>query len=91
MRLVGASNKFIRGPYIVNGIIYGVIAGILSLVIAAPLIAAASRYIGAFVSEVNLMSYFYGNFASLLSYQLIFGIFLGAISSLIAVRRYLKI
>ena len=33
MRLVGASNNFIRGPYIVEGILYGILAGILSFAI----------------------------------------------------------
>lgn len=91
IRLVGASNKFVRGPYVVNGILYGIIAGVLSLIVAAPLVALASPYLSAFMPEVNLSDYFYGNFAKLLVYQLGFGIFLGSVSSVIAVRRYLKI
>lgn len=91
MRLVGASNKYIRGPHVVNGILYGIIAGVLSLVIAMPLIALASPYLSVFMPEVNLSDYFYGNFHQFLAYQLIFGIGLGSVSSVIAVRRYLKI
>lgn len=91
MRLVGASNKFINGPYIVTGIIYGIIAAILSLVIISPLIGAISPYIQVFIPEINLKAYFYSNFTQFLNYQLILGILLGSISAVIAVRRYLKI
>ena len=38
MRLVGASNGFIRGPYIVEGVIYGVLSGVASLLIMVPII-----------------------------------------------------
>ena len=58
MRLVGASNSFIRGPYVVEGIIYGMIAGIVSIVIAGPVIYFASPYIKIFIPEINLWSYF---------------------------------
>ncbi|OGY63261.1 MAG: hypothetical protein A3I24_02300 [Candidatus Harrisonbacteria bacterium RIFCSPLOWO2_02_FULL_41_13b] len=91
MRLVGASNKYIRGPYIVNGILYGIIAGVLSLVIAAPIVSLASPYLSAFMPDVSLSNYFYGNLSKLLGYQLMFGMLLGSVSSVIAVRRYLKI
>jgi len=91
MRLVGASNKYIRGPYIVNGILYGIIAGVLSLIIAAPIVSLASPYFSAFMPDVSLSNYFYGNLSKLLGYQLMFGMLLGSVSSVIAVRRYLKI
>lgn len=91
MRLVGASNKFIHGPYIVNGILYGLIAGVVSLVIAAPLIIWASPYVGVLMPELNLTAYFTGNIVGLFGYQLLFGIFLGTVSSVLAIRRYLTI
>lgn len=91
MRLVGASNSFIRGPYAVEGIIYGVIAGIISIVIAGPVIYFASPYIKIFIPEINLWSYFGSHLFALLGYQLLFGIGLGIISSSIAISKYLKI
>ena len=91
MRLVGASNSFIRGPYVVEGIIYGMIAGIVSIVIAGPVIYFASPYIKIFIPEINLWSYFGSHFFALLGYQLLFGIGLGIISSSIAISKYLKI
>jgi len=91
MRLVGASNWFIRGPYIIEGILYGIIGGILSFIIWIPLIKFIHPYIINFVSEANLSVYLQSNFIFFLGYQLILGIFLGVISSLIAIRRYLRI
>ena len=91
MRLVGASNKFIRGPYIVQGMLYGLVAAILSLVLTAPLVSFGAPYVKVLMPEMDLQSYFYGNLLKLFGYQLLFGVALGAISSFIAVRRYLKI
>ena len=91
MRLVGASNSFIRGPYVVEGIIYGLVAGILSVIIALPIIYFVSPYVKIFISEMNLWLYFTSNLIGILEYQLLFGIGLGVISSVIAIRKYLRI
>jgi cell division transport system permease protein len=91
MRLVGASNKFIRGPYIIQGIFYGIIAAFLSILLILPLISFIAPYTKIILPEINLQAYFYGNIIKLFSYQIFFGIVLGAISSFLAVRRYLKI
>ena len=91
MRLVGASNNFIRGPYITEGILYGLLAGVLSFAVIVPLIIYASPYIAKFIPEINLQTYFAANFLRLFGYQLLFGIILGIFSSFIAVRRYLKV
>lgn len=91
MRLVGASNAFIRGPYVIEGIVYGAIAGTLSIIITAPIVYLIAPYLGVFIPEMNLWSYFYSNLFTLLGYQVLFGIVLGTISSTVAVRKYLKI
>lgn len=91
MRLVGASNKFIRGPYVVQGIIYGMLAAFLSMALAAPLVYFAASYGGALMPGMNLVSYFYGNIFKLLGYQVLFGVVLGIVSSVLAVRKYLKV
>jgi len=91
MRLVGASNMFINGPYVIEAIAFGVFASILSLVIIAPFIDVTSPYLQSFIPEMNLETYFYGNLFRLFGYQLLFGIGLGVVSAVIAIRRYLKI
>lgn len=91
MRLVGASNAFIRGPYIVAGLLYGVVAAVLSLLIAFPVVIFISPYVKIFISEVNLQGYFLTRLHLLFLSQLAFGIVLGALSSYWAMRKYLKV
>jgi cell division transport system permease protein len=91
MRLVGASNTFIKGPYIVNGILYGVFGAILTLLIAAPAINFAAPYFNVVLPDVNLEHYFYSNVFALFGYLVLFGSGLGVISSWVAIRKYLKV
>jgi len=91
MRLVGASNSFIRGPYIIEGIIYGVIAALISFLIFIPLINFASPNISKFIPEANLLAYFQNRFLVLFFYQLAFCIGLGTLSSVFAIRRHLRV
>lgn len=91
MRMVGASNNFIRGPYVAEGIIFGIIAGLISVLIFLPLASFAAPYIKVFIPEMDVSQYLLMNFWSHLGVQLGFGIVLGVISSLIAVRRYLRV
>lgn len=91
MRLVGASNIFIRGPYAVEGIIYGVIAGVLSFALSAPVIYYIDPYVKIFIPEMEIWSYIASNSLKLIGYQIFFGVILGLISSSIAIRKYLRI
>lgn len=91
MRLVGASNIFIRGPYVVEGIIYGIIAGVIGFLILIPVINFLSPHAGRFIPELVLSEYFRSSFFSLLLYQLLFCVALGIVSSIIATRRYLQL
>ncbi len=91
MRLVGASNSLIRGPFIVEGIIYGAIAALLSIVIGAPLVYFTSPYVAVFIPEMNLMGYFTANIFKIFLYELLFGAAIGVISGMVAIRRYLRV
>lgn len=90
MRAVGASNSLVRGPFMVEGLIAGVLAGIISVIVMAPGIYFASPYFSVFIPDLNLFSYFYSNLLTLFLYQLLFGVLIGVLSSFVAVRRYLR-
>jgi len=94
MRLLGATTWYIRGPFVVETVIYGILSAIISVVIINALFVAASSALQATslgLLDINYSAeYFRGNFWGLLTVQLVLGILIGAVSSIIATRRYLK-
>ena len=90
MRVVGASNALVRGPYVVEGMLCGAIATIVALIISAPILFAINPYLNIFIPNMNLFQYFVSHIVELFVYLLLFAIALGGASSFIAVRRYLK-
>jgi len=90
-RLVGASNWFIRGPFIVQGVISGFFAALICLALFAGLCWAFNSRAESLFPGLGLLGFFLGNFWIIFLVQLATGIGLGAASSFIAVRRYLKV
>lgn len=92
MKLIGADRNFIRGPFVVEAIVYGFLAAVIATSlglailygIRAPLEAAVPA-IGGVVSMVTM----YVGFVLLV--MIAIGALIGIISSLLATRRYLKI
>jgi cell division transport system permease protein len=90
-RLVGASNWFIRGPFLVQGALAGAIAALACLLLFSLLTFLLNSKIAALFPDLNMFSLFLSNFWLIFSLQMISGIGLGVVSSLIAVRKYLKV
>jgi cell division transport system permease protein len=90
MRLVGASNTYIRLPFIFSGIIYGILASILSTLILLMTVWRNSFFISSNVPVEDLRSFYYSSFGMIFGVQLSAGIILGIVSSLIATQKYLK-
>lgn len=94
MRLLGASTWFIRGPFVVETVIYGILSAVISVAIINALFIASSSALQATslgLLDINYSSeYFQAHFWGLLTMQLVLGILIGAVSSVIATRRYLK-
>jgi cell division transport system permease protein len=91
MRLVGASGKFVSGPFIVEGVIYGVISAVITVVLFYPLVLWLGPITESFFSGINLFHYYISNFGQLFLILLLTGTVLGGLSSFIAIRRYLKV
>ena len=91
MRLVGASNWFIKMPFIIEGAIFGIIGCAITLVFIFPIVMYISPKVSQFLPGFDLQNYFMGDFPRIAGVLLLSGIALGVVSSLIAIRRYLKI
>lgn len=94
MRLLGASTWYIRGPFVVETIFYGVISAVVSVAlcnIAFTIQTSAFDANTLGLLDIRYASdYFAQHFFKILAIQLVLGILIGAVSSIIATRRYLK-
>jgi cell division transport system permease protein len=91
MRLVGGNNRYIRGPFVVEGMIYGLTAGMLTLAILYPLTYWLKSTTQGFYGGVDLLHYFVANFVQIFLIIMLAGVLLGAVSSYLAVRKYLNL
>lgn len=101
MKLVGASNTYVRGPFVVSGVIYGIVSGLITLAVMgafaywsdALILRLAGVDIAAnFELIVNVLStYFVKNFGEIFLLIMAAGVILGGVSSYVAARKYLRI
>jgi len=89
MRLVGASKMRVRGPFMIQGAIYGIVASIITMALFWP----ATAWLGYNMTDflgLNMYSYFLSNFLQIFVIILSIGVLLGMISSSLAIRKYLN-
>jgi cell division transport system permease protein len=91
MRLVGASNMYIRGPFIVAGIISGAVSGLIAIALFYPAAWYAGGELSAWLGGFNLFEYYVSNFPMIFGIIVGSGMLLGGIASFLGVRKYLSI
>ena len=91
MKLVGASNMFIRGPFVVEALLFAIIATLITLAIFYPATIWVTKKTVFFFEGMNINAYFLSHFFELTGLLLLSGAVLAVISSLLAVRKYLKV
>ncbi len=91
MRLVGAGKTYIRAPFMVEGVLYGLIAAIITLLLFYPLAWWLGNATEGFFGGINVFDYYLSHFLLFFGIIAGSGVVLGAVASLLAVRRYLKI
>ncbi len=100
MKLVGASNIYIRGPFVISGIMYGIFSGVLTLVVLGAFAYYSDIIILKFAGVqgaqdfsllINVFSsYFISNFGQIFGIIIGSGVVLGGVSSYLSVKRYLR-
>ena len=91
MRLVGASNAYVQGPFIVTGVLTGVTAAVIVLVLLWPATWYAGVKTVAWFGGFNLATYYASHFGFVFLVIMSSGIALGAIASVFAIRKYLRV
>jgi cell division transport system permease protein len=91
MKIVGASDWFARGPFIISGAIYGFISFLICFIISGVLAYFLSAHTEILLPGFSLTDYFLTNWWIFVLIQLGFGVGVGVASSFVAVRKYLNI
>lgn len=90
-RLVGASQRYIKGPFVVGGLMYGAMATLFAILLLLPLTYSAGPYTIKLGTGMNIFDYYLSHIHIVLSILLASGLAIGALSSYLAVKKYLKI
>lgn len=90
MRLVGANNSFVRGPFIIEGMMYGMVSAIIATSLFYPVTLWLKNSTENFYGGIDLFEYYINHLNEIFTVLLFGGVILGAISAFLAVRRYLK-
>ena len=89
MKLVGAGEKYISGPFIASGVMVGIMASITTALIFVPVSIWLGNQMTDFIG-INIYNYYKANFWQLFIIMLGSGIILGSISSIFAINKYLR-
>ncbi|MCI5050981.1 MAG: permease-like cell division protein FtsX [Candidatus Pacebacteria bacterium] len=90
-RLVGAEHRYVRGPFLVMGGMYGLVSAILTMLVLYPMTRWIGNYTSSFFGGMDIASYYAGNILPIFIILVTVGMLIGIISSRIATKKYLKI
>ena len=90
-RLVGAEHRYIRGPFVVMSVIYGICAAFLTMIILYLITQWLGLYTNTFFGGIDIFNYYLLNAFQIFTIIVCVGVIIGIFSSRIAITKYLKI
>ena len=91
MRLVGAGQLYIRAPFMIEGMLQGLIAGVITLLLFYPLTWWLGSSTANFFGGINIFYYYLNHFPVFFFIIVGTGVGLGALANFLATRRYIKV
>jgi cell division transport system permease protein len=92
MKLVGATNGYIRGPFVIEGVLYGLLASFVTVSILQPLLLWVSPQVESFFGTSSaVFDFVRNNLALVIAGEVGAGVLLGMLSSSLAIHRYLRV
>jgi cell division transport system permease protein len=93
MKLVGATNWFVRAPFVLESVLYAVIASLFCILAIVLIVGVSAPYLTTFFAgyDIDLVGYLQSHIGAIIGLQLAVAILLAVLSSLVAVGRYLRV
>ncbi|MFH0951658.1 MAG: permease-like cell division protein FtsX [Patescibacteria group bacterium] len=93
MKLVGATNAFVRAPFLIESVLYGFLGAVITMAVYYPLLRATAPFLDRFFTgyELDVLGYFNAHVYTIFGLLLGLSILISFLSSVIAIRRYLKV
>ncbi len=91
MKLVGATKWFIRGPFIFEAALYGIIAAVIATLLSMLLLFGGATRVATYIDFSTTLNFFQTYIFVIIAAEFALGVTIGAVSSLLAMSRYLKL
>lgn len=92
MKLIGADRSFIRGPFLVEAVLYGIIAAFVATAVGMWILYAISKTLNSYQITVQpTINLLFGSLSLVIIVMMVIGAIIGVVSSLLATQRYLKV
>jgi len=90
MRLVGASNLYVKIPTLIEGMLYGFASAVIASIFLVITIFAINPFAKQIIENINIVDFYSKSMIQVILVIILFGIMLGFISSFLAIQRYLE-
>lgn len=91
MKLVGATKWFIRGPFIIEAALYGIIGAFIAVALSYVLLLGGGPKLASYIDVKSTIEFFRNYPVLVIGAEMLIGVLIGILSSLLAMTRYLKL